>query len=171
MDGLISYYYRREHPSCTEVWMKGVYEDVSRKAFSDKIRKASQALYFDMDHEGDLDILLSREGFNMLLRNNGDGTFSDFTATAGIEGEEQGSREACFGDYDDDGDIDLFMVNRSGSCQLFSNIREGKFRDVSSESGVANIRGATNVATADLTMTATWIFLWVDQLRKAGLFS
>lgn len=128
---------------------KGVYEDVSKKAFTNRIKGADRALYFDMDHEGDLDMLVSRNGNNMLMRNNGDGTFSDFTATAGVEGEEGGSRESCFGDFDDDGDIDLLVVNRSGSCQLYSNIREGKFRDVTAESGLADIRSATNVITAD----------------------
>lgn len=128
---------------------KGIYEDVSKKAFGNKIKEAKRVLYFDMDHEGDLDMLVSRNGSNMLMRNNGDGTFSDFTSTAGLAGEDGGSREACFGDFDDDGDIDLVLVNNSGSCQLYSNIREGKFRDVTQESGLADIQSASNVATAD----------------------
>ncbi len=128
---------------------KGVYEDVSKLAFGSKVKDATRALYFDMDHEGDLDILVSRNGSNMLMRNNGDGTFTDFTSTAGVEGDQGGSHEACFGDFDDDGDIDLFIVNRSGTCLLYSNIREGKFRDVTQESGLADIRAASSVATAD----------------------
>ncbi len=128
---------------------RGGYENVSKRAFSNKLKKACSALYFDMDHEGDLDLLISGYEGNKLMRNNGDGTFTDFTSAAGVEGDEEGSREACFGDFDDDGDIDLFIVNRNGSCLLYSNIREGRFRDITEHAGLADIRMATNVATAD----------------------
>ncbi|MFO7671944.1 MAG: FG-GAP-like repeat-containing protein [Bacteroidales bacterium] len=128
---------------------KGVYEDVSKHAFENRIKDVTRALYFDMDHEGDLDLLVSGNGANRLMRNNGDGTFTDFTSIAGVEGDQGGSSEVCFGDFDDDGDMDLFIVNRNGTCQLYSNIREGKFRDVTMEVGLAEIRAATNVATAD----------------------
>ena len=128
---------------------KGVYEDVSKKAFAGNIENDSNALFFDMDHEGDLDLLVSTSGNNLLMRNNGDGTFTDFTGASGLAGDAGGSRKACFGDFDDDGDIDLFVVNLNGTCLLYSNIREGRFRDVTAGSGLAEIEDARAAVAGD----------------------
>ena len=49
-------------------------------------------------------------GANVLYRNNGDGTFFDVTAKAGV-GDERNSTGAAFGDYDNDGFVDLMVTN------------------------------------------------------------
>jgi hypothetical protein len=102
-----------------------------------------------MDHEGDLDLFISTSGKNVLFRNNADGTFTDYAETSGLAGEVSGSNEACFGDYDDDGDIDLFVVNRDGSCTLYTNLREGRFRNITVECGLQEINSATMANAGD----------------------
>jgi hypothetical protein len=73
--------------------------------------------------------------WNRLYRNNGDGTFSDVTETAGVRGAGFGMGVAA-ADYDNDGWVDLYVtgVNRN---QLFHNNGDGTFTDVTETAGVA----------------------------------
>jgi len=74
--------------------------------------------------------------YNCLLHNNGDGTFEDVTAKAGLTGADLGY---CFGvaaaDYDNDGHQDLFICN-AGRNALYHNNGDGTFTDVSAGSGL-----------------------------------
>ena len=91
---------------------------------------------FDYDNDGDLDIFvtngstfqeLSRPEVlipqaDMLFRNNGDETFTDVSQEAGIAALPlRVGRGAAFGDYDNDGDVDLFIVNNHASPILLRN--------------------------------------------------
>jgi len=69
-----------------------------------------------------------------LYRNNADGTFTDVTATAGLAGQGWG-QGVCAGDYDNDGNIDLF-VTYYGRQVLYRNNGDGTFADVTSASGL-----------------------------------
>lgn len=128
---------------------EGKYENRTRKAIPGKIRNANRGLFFDADHEGDLDLFLAISGQNSLLRNNADGTFTENAEESGLAGGLTDSRDACFGDFDDDGDIDLLVVNRNAECVLYSNIREGKFRDNTPGSGLQGITDAIMVTAGD----------------------
>jgi len=128
---------------------EGKFEDVSKSAFSEKVENATHSLFFDMDHEGDLDLFMATSGKNELFRNNADGTFTRYSESSALAENPAGCKDACFGDFDDDGDIDLIVVNRDLTCELFSNIREGKFRNVTSESGLQAVHGTTMIASGD----------------------
>ena len=66
----------------------------------------------DYDNDGDPDVYITNYGPNRLYRNNGDGTFTDVTATAGSGLDDpRWSTSATFSDYDADGDLDLFVAN------------------------------------------------------------
>ena len=71
-----------------------------------------------------------------LYRNNGDGTFTDVSRGAGVAGTGNGLG-AVFGDYDDDGDVDLFVANDTTPNFLYRNDGRGVFREVALGSGVA----------------------------------
>jgi tetratricopeptide (TPR) repeat protein len=73
-----------------------------------------------------------------LYRNNGDGTFTDVSKAAGV-GDEKGhyGLGAVWGDYDNDGDPDLFVANDSMPNLLYRNNGDGTFTDVAVEAGVA----------------------------------
>jgi hypothetical protein len=95
------------------------------------------------DGDGRLDIFLSDMSYSALYRNEGQGLFRDVTTQAGIaaaSGQYVGWSTAFF-DYDNDGDADIFKVNGDlqhlfgQEDQLFENLGEGRFRDVSVERG------------------------------------
>ncbi|MHC4503111.1 MAG: FG-GAP repeat domain-containing protein, partial [Planctomycetota bacterium] len=93
----------------------------------------------DYDGDGFTDFLYNL-GSGLLFRNNGDGTFAHdraggvrYAATGGDLGDDV-KMGTAFGDYDNDGDPDLF-VPQSGSNKLFRNNGDGTFSEVTRESG------------------------------------
>ncbi|HVX65949.1 MAG TPA: VCBS repeat-containing protein, partial [Bryobacteraceae bacterium] len=108
---------------------------------------------FDYDGDGRLDLYFvngaalqeSMDGrlpdksdprfWNRLYRNNGNGTFTDVTATAGVRGHSFGMGVAV-GDYDNDGRQDLYVTNY-GRNILYHNNGDGTFTDVTERAGVA----------------------------------
>lgn len=107
------------------------------------------ALFADFDHEGDLDLYLATATANRLYRNNSDGTFTELSEKMGIAGGNTCSRDAAFGDFDEDGDLDLFVVNKDTSNILYTNLRQGRFQDITAKSGLTSERGSGAVAVGD----------------------
>jgi hypothetical protein len=73
----------------------------------------------------------------VLYHNNGDGTFSDVTRAAGMAVPPAYGLGVIWGDYDNDGDLDLYVANDSVANFLFQNQGDGTFREVGIPSGVA----------------------------------
>lgn len=95
---------------------------------------AAAAADFDRDGWMDLYVTDSRQGFpNLLYRNNGNGTFTDVAARAGlalVNTDEMGASMDCvWGDYDNDGWPDLYLV-RWGTDSLYRNNGDGTFTEV-----------------------------------------
>jgi len=117
----------------------------------------SGGAFLDYNNDGWQDILLinskpwqpsARPMFtSALYRNNGDGTFADVTAEAGLAVEMYGMGVAA-GDYDNDGNIDIY-ITALGDDRLFRNEGNGKFRDVTAESGIRNPDFGTSAAWFD----------------------
>ena len=91
---------------------------------------------FDYDNDGDLDIFVTNGSTfqelrnpemlipqtDALYRNNGDGTFTDVSEGTGIAAlPTRVGRGATFGDYDNDGDVDIFIVNNHAAPTLLRN--------------------------------------------------
>ncbi len=127
---------------------KGVFEDVTKKAGLKDNQPGSKSLFFDADHDGDLDLLELRAGRNILFRNNADGTFTDNSEKARVSGNKVTGRDAVFGDFNEDGVIDVIVANESGLNNYYSNQREGVFKDVIGNSGITN-SGTGQIETGD----------------------
>ena len=107
---------------------------------------AGSTAFADVDHDGDLDILIAGDGY-LLLRNNGDRTFSDQTTAAKLTGKVS-ARSIVPTDFDNRRDIDL-LVAGTENLSLWRNMRDGTFRDVATEVGFG-ARSATSVAAGDV---------------------
>ncbi|HYH86473.1 MAG TPA: FG-GAP-like repeat-containing protein [Pyrinomonadaceae bacterium] len=84
---------------------------------------------------------------NVLLRNNGDGTFADITSQAKVAGEGGESFQIIPTDFDNRRDVDLLVVNRDTPPLLYRNVRDGTFRNVAAEAGL-DLRGFYYAAAA-----------------------
>jgi hypothetical protein len=94
----------------------------------------------DMDGDGRPDIyFVNQLGSGMLCRNLGGGKFGDITARAGVGMDGKISVAAAFGDIDNDGRPDLFVSTVRMGNQLFRNLGEGRFEDITAAAGVGYV--------------------------------
>ena len=111
----------------------------------------------DYDNDGDIDVLVLRGAWldragrhpNSLLRNDGKGNFRDVTGESGLGSVHYPTQTAGWADYDNDGDLDLYIGNETFPSQLFHNNGKGFFRDVARTAGVTNDRYAKGVTWGD----------------------
>ena len=125
----------------------------------------------DYDLDGDLDLYVCSYDFwqagaeydaptpyydatngppNLLFRNRGDGSFEDVTDAAGLmENNDRFSFAAAWGDYDDDGDPDLYVANDFGRNNLYRNNGDGTFSDVAPAAGVEDLGAGMSAAWGD----------------------
>ena len=119
----------------------------------------SGAGFADYDGDGDLDLYVvnnpgplgqqftDMSAKNVLYQNNGNGTFTDVSIETNVD--DQGYGMGCiFGDYDNDGDLDLYVTNY-GPNVLYRNNGNGRFTDVTVDAGVGNLLWSTGAVFGD----------------------
>jgi len=119
---------------------RGNFEDVTlASGLGDPIATES-GVWADYDRDGHVDLFVCGEyvvkdsgadprNACRLYHNEGDGTFVDVAPAAGVE-NKRWAKGSAWGDYDDDGLIDLFVSNMGDSPRLYHNEGDGTFRDV-----------------------------------------
>jgi FG-GAP-like repeat/ASPIC and UnbV len=143
---------------------KGGFTDCSDAAGLTGIYGGLNIMQADYDNDGDYDVLVLRGAWlndlgtrhpNSLLQNDGRGKFTDVTFAAGLGDRHYPTQTASWADYDNDGDLDLFVGNEQFPCQLFENSGGGQFKDVARQAGVQNEASAT-ASTWGFTKGVTW---------------
>lgn len=114
----------------------GTFTDVTREAgVFNPGGKGMGMVCGDHDDDGDVDIFVANDLTpNFLYRNEGDGTFTDIGLMAGVSYSRDGYLESSmgpdFGDYDNDGDLDLLVSNFEGEmCSVYENEGNGFFSE------------------------------------------
>jgi tetratricopeptide (TPR) repeat protein len=146
---------------------KGKFENVTSKANIGSKTGGNMALFFDADHDGDLDLFEARSGMNLLFRNNADGTFTENGTRMNLTGGNSITSDAAFGDFDEDGDIDLIVTNENEENHLYSNQRQGIFRNIAKESGLPAGSGSGAVAVGDFNNDG-FLDVFIASLSKTG---
>ncbi|MCR4293571.1 MAG: CRTAC1 family protein [Candidatus Kuenenia sp.] len=143
----------------------GTFNDVSSIAGINHLDGGHSGIWGDYDNDGDMDLFItnnsttisqsppvSTSGKNVLYRNNNDGTFTEVTDAAGLGGVAT-SIEATWVDYDNDGNLDLHVVNggiqRDEASNLYRNNGDGTFADVAETAGVLNTGNGEGAAWGD----------------------
>lgn len=149
----------------------GSFSDVTEKAALPKPTAwAMTAAWVDADHDGDLDLFVGNfadlsqfpakdaatfpDDFageeNRLFQNNGNGTFTDITAKTGLAGGKNKTTAVVPTDFNNQRDIDFFVVNYGSPAQLFSNQRDGSFKEIAASVGINFSGKALGVGAGDL---------------------
>lgn len=159
---------------------RGGFVDHTRAAGLEGIVGGLNTVHGDYDNDGNADILILRGAWlgnygahpNSLLRNNGDGTFEDVTAAAGLLSFHP-TQTAAWGDFNNDGFLDLFIGNESGGefqgmggrrepsdtaraavqphpSELFVNNGDGTFTDIAARVGLGLKAFVKGVAWGDV---------------------
>jgi hypothetical protein len=168
----------------------GTFRDVTKQAGLTHVGHSQTAAFFDFDNDGrpDLfvtntadwttdrpdeksryfpgvahlwDLFASPKEYNLLYRNNGDGTFTDVTEKAGLKGKGWGGDVAVF-DFDEDGYLDLLVTNMFGQSQLYRNNRDGTFTDVTAQTLKRTSFGAIGSKVFDFNNDGKLDLLLVD---------
>src|SRR6266704_2897534 len=117
----------------------GTFSDVTERARLTGMpqnRYGMGAAVGDYDNDGFADLYVTNYGGNTLYHNDGDGTFTDVSARAGIAEARGKGLGVSFADYDRDGFVDVYVANDSVQSFLFHNNRHGTFTEVGLPAGV-----------------------------------
>ncbi len=168
---------------------KGTFVDVTKSSgLGGRQALSTSAIWFDFDRDGLLDLFVcnyvkwspehdvfcSLDGKNKsyctpeayrgetcwLFHNRGDGTFEDVTASSGVFDSSSKSLGVAMLDYDQDGWPDLLVANDTQPNKLYRNQRNGTFKDVAIEAGIAfssegKARAGMGVDVADFDNSGT----------------
>ncbi len=156
----------------------GTFEDRTEAAGLKGIFGGLNMVQGDFDNDGHVDVYVMRGAWlgangrhpNSLLRNLGGGRFTDVTFAAGLGEVHYPTQAASWADYDNDGDLDLYVGNESSETlrapgQLFRNNGDGTFTDVAAQAGVTNDRFAKAVIWGDYDGDR-WPDLFISNLEE-----
>lgn len=162
----------------------GTFRDVTAASGIETAGFANMALWFDYDQDGDVDLYLvngrnlqkkehpnvgdaQNAAPNRLFRNNGDLTFTDVTAQAGV-GDTRWAQAATVLDFDGDRLQDIYITNDFGKNVLYRNLGDGTFEDVAGTAGVADLGHGMGVSVGDIDHDG-WPDLYVTNIGMYNL--
>ncbi|MGD0114099.1 MAG: carboxypeptidase regulatory-like domain-containing protein, partial [Armatimonadota bacterium] len=137
----------------------GTFTDVSEKAGITAAFDAYSVVWGDYDNDGWLDCYVSSGQYtdpqnrrDWLFHNNHDGTFTDVAGVSGMAGDAASQMAATFGDYDNDGYIDIYVGNNTDAPFLYHNNGDASFTNVAVGSGLEGSFTNDGAAWADIDL-------------------
>ncbi len=110
----------------------------------------SSCAWVDYDNDGLEDCYIGANDGNLLYHNQGDGTFEEVAAEAGVD-DPYGTSGVCAGDFDGDGFFDLYSVNISSpSNRLYHNQGDGTFEEITASAGVGDVGDGRTATFLDI---------------------
>jgi tetratricopeptide (TPR) repeat protein len=190
----------RDSPARTTLYRNdgdGTFTDVTAGSGIDFTGIGMAVAWGDYDNDGRIDLILTSYGENHLYRNQGDGAFAEVSRRAGLSGLRGFWAGASWGDYDNDGFLDLYItgyvkyrrieapaghfdvenpasINPSSFAPernlLYHNNRDGTFSEVAAVAGVADPAGrGLSAAWVDLDEDG-WLDLYVANDQSDNAF-
>jgi hypothetical protein len=127
----------------------GTFQDVTSVAGLTPLISTQTAVWADINNDGFLDLFVGNErGPSHLFLNNGDGTFDDISAAAGVD-RLAFTKGVVAEDFDNDGYVDFYVTNLGSSNFLYHNEGNNTFKEVAHDAGVQDTFGKS---------FATWFF-------------
>jgi tetratricopeptide (TPR) repeat protein len=151
---------------------KGKFENVTTDAGLTARNRPSGITFVDFDHDGDLDLLVTGSGMkagdapNVLWRNNGNKTFTEWTEPTGLGGSGNTSA-LILTDFNNDRAVDLAMTGDGASPLLYVNPREGKYPTQPLFEGV-KLPASEGIAVLDFNKDG-WMDIAVTHAGAPGL--
>ncbi len=171
----------------------GTFTDVTQHAGVGDTGYGIGCCVADYDNDGYRDLFITNFGKNILYRNNGDGTFSDISKQVGITDESLFSAGCAFADYDNDGWLDLVVVNyvllnleNVPDCsqegipaycrpeefspapdRLYRNNGNGTFTNITQDAGITLLGRGLGVVWTDIDNNG-WLDLYIANDREAN---
>jgi len=131
-DGDLDIFVSRWNDEPHRLWRNngnGSFTNVAAQAVLENTIKGQGAAVADYNNDGHLDIYLGSDiGPNLLFRNNGNSTFSEVAAAAGVD-DERRTVDCAWGDFDHDGWMDLYTGNYDAPNRLYFNNGDGTFTE------------------------------------------
>ncbi|MFI1744894.1 FG-GAP-like repeat-containing protein [Thalassobellus sediminis] len=140
----------------------GSFTDKTKDAGLNGVTGGLNLRHADYNNDGHLDFIILRGAWlsnnggipNSLMRNNGDGTFTDVTMEAGVYSLNP-TQTAVWTDVNLDGWVDLFIANewsqnKQSLCELYINQTDGTFKDLAKESGITAMGYFKGIASGDV---------------------
>ncbi len=126
----------------------GTFTEVGAIAGMDSDDQSWSTVFEDFDNDGDFDaFMVNHETANLLMDNNGDGTFTNIISGSGIDASDLGAWEAIGGDFDNDGFVDIFSQVGQG---IYRNNGDGTFTDIDIPAGQGSVADLNNDGFLDI---------------------
>ncbi len=178
---------------------RGTFVEVTKQSGLAFLKRANGGIWGDYNNDGYPDIFVMDHWGDHLMRNNGDGTFTDVTLSALGRTKPRQTEAAAWGDLDNDGFLDLYVANyeRHGVTrgigvqdQLYHNNGNSTFTDISRQAGIitdqamcgrgvtwtdVNDDGYQDIVVANYRLAPNFLWInnhaggFVDEARAYGL--
>ena len=148
----------------------GKFQDVTARSGITNVGSASKATFVDLDHDGDLDLLIVGSAAPLVYRNNADGTFTESSQAMGFvaTGASGATRDVAFADFDGDGRMDVIVARDKGNVTLYHNEGNRQFVDATPASGI-DVNGGSAIAVGDYNNDG-YFDLFVAAGRESSLW-